>query len=215
MKIALLDCHQNNYDEIARLTSPSKTLYCKKYGYGFITEHFDNIGKFPTWGRVLKLQQHLPAYDWVLYLDTDTIITNFDIDIESQIDDAFDILVGTMPDFHTGQPTHLSTSSILIKRSDWSFDFLDKWWKTNCDEYRSDGPAVMGHGGKFYEQSAFQFLYEHGEAKHIRIMPNHWFNAVECNHTSSDFLIHFVRQEPPKLPRIKNFMRRPTGRIFL
>src|SRR5208283_4375787 len=113
---------------VAKLTVPSKKKYCQRHGYDFIYYEFDDIGRFPAWGRVVGLKKYLNDYDWVFNIDTDMLIVNYDIRLEDWIDNKYNILIGMMPDYKTGQPIHISTGMLFMKNSEWSFKFLDKWW---------------------------------------------------------------------------------------
>jgi hypothetical protein len=206
--IGVLDCHNHDYDHIADLTLPLKKKYCSLHGYDFISYTFGEIGRFPTWGRVLGLKKHLGDCDWILYLDTDTYLTNLEVSIEDYLGD-FHVAFGVMPDFNTGKPTHISTSAILMKNSAWSLTFLDLWWKQkkfDSEPYHKNlHGSTGGYGGKFYEQSAIHFLWDHCDQcrKRIKILPNMWFNSRESNWKPGDFLIHFANQ--PKIPRMYKF----------
>jgi len=212
LKIAVLDTHEQSYNQIAKLTLHSKIKYCEKYNYTFIHEVF-NITElkdyFPTWGRVLKIQKYLPNFDYLLYLDTDTIITNYQIPIENYLQPC--LAVSHIPNGQTGQPAHLSTSAMLFKNCPWSFQMLEYWWtlkQFNHQPYKSppNKIAAFPEGGKFYEQSAFHYLYDHTDfADNITIMPHCWLNKREVNYKKNDHLIHFAGQDD-KLNRIKRFM---------
>lgn len=213
MKITVLDCHDKKYTNIASLTSPIKERYCQRHGYNFVVYNFGNIGRPPTWGKVLGVKHHLTDSDYILFLDTDVLIMNLDVKIENYIDERYNLQIGYMPDFNTGIKTHISTSAFIIKNTNWSQKFLNKWWNTEAyidSPYFSKGIATRGTGGIFYEQSAFHFLYETNKdcVSNIKIMPFPWFNTREVNYKSGDFLIHFARQTR-KEERIKKFLKIP------
>lgn len=207
MKIGLLDTHEKSYNAIAKLTLPSKAKYCKQNNYTLIHEVFDKEelqGYFPTWGRVLKIQKYLPNFDYLLYLDTDTIITGKEpIEIPNK-----SLTVSHIPNSITGKPAHLSTSAMLFENCPWSFQMLKYWWtlkQFNTQPYHSTG-AAYPEGGKYYEQSAFHYLYDTTEfVNNIQVMPNCWLNKREVNYQKGDFLVHFAGQND-KLNRIKTFV---------
>lgn len=220
MNIATLDCHNADYFPVADITRPRKTKYCKKHKYDLIYDVFEKIDRFPTWAKVLGAQKFLPQYDLLCFLDTDVLIMNYEIKIEDQIDDQHNIFIGLMPDFHTGEPTHLSTSAWIIKNTEWSIDFLKKWWNTTeylnkvYPEKGVNTPATNGFGGIYHEQSAFSFLYDVDEdcRKNTKIMPFCWFNQREVNYKNGDFLIHFARQGN-KIGRMNKFLKDLTPMI--
>ncbi len=53
MKIAVLDAHDENYEEIARLIYTNRRSYCGRHGYDFICHRFGALDRTPHWGRVL------------------------------------------------------------------------------------------------------------------------------------------------------------------
>lgn len=211
MKIGLLDCHNSDYASVAAITRPMKSEYCKKHDYDLLYWNFEDIGRFPTWGKVLGLKEYVPKYDWILFIDTDCLIMNQEIKIEDQVDENHDILVGVMPDFETGEPTHVSTSALLVRNSKWVINFIERWWDmTEFLDKPYSGPvwgASRGHGGKHHEQSAFQAMYDRFDdvRQQVKIMPFCWFNHRESNYQDGAFLIHFARQEN-KIKRIKQFL---------
>ena len=219
LNIALLDVHNKNYDKIAELAFPGKERYCEKHGYDFIRHTFTSLEpahRGPTWGRVAALKEHLPKYDWILYLDTDTIILNKEIRIEDQLSEK-NVVVGLMPEHQTGRPTHVSTSAILMRSCDWSMSFIDDWYSQtqfiDNPYHNSNSKSTNGHGGLFLEQSAFHFMYDKTNGENIEIRYDSWFNyrygtpgiLKGSASLDSEFLVHFPRQDN-KLQRMKKFL---------
>lgn len=199
MKIGLIDSHNNSYEYLAKISRPNRINYCLKHGYDFIEFSFQKIpdARTPHWGRVLAIKKYLNQYDWLFYLDTDIIICNFKIKIEDFIDDNYDLIVGPNPI----EEGHLSTSGMLFRNTDWSMSFLDKWFE---QKYFIDKPYIPNNehfylstggdgGGKFYEQSAFHYLYdqETEDRKKIKVVPRRLFNSLIYTWSFGDFLIHF------------------------
>lgn len=111
MKNAITTLHTPwNYQELADLTNPNKQRYCDKHGYDFVP-HFTNFdfdkyyvdenrpkgmanwhGGFEKIGLVLRLLKS-GKYDWVFWLGTDTLITNFDIKIEDVTDNNYHFII--------------------------------------------------------------------------------------------------------------------------
>ena len=217
--IGLLDAHNDNYEKIASLTRPGKLRYCRRHGYQFVEHVFGDLDRTPHWGRILAIQEHLPKFEWLLYLDSDTIITNPEVKIEPHIDPRYDVTVGRMPKWLTGKASHLSTSAMLIKNTEWVLNFLPKWWEQrqfinapyHADPEHDRG-ATLGGGGMWFEQSAYQFLYDTDDDcyNHTRLMPDSWFNHRKANHDDSCFLIHVTTNErgyQDKLDRMKEKLR--------
>jgi len=215
MRIGLLDCHNVDYTAVADLTRPRKTKYCKKHGYDLLYHIFErDIGRFPTWGKVLGMKKYLPQYDYICFLDTDIFIMDPEVKVEDQINGKHNIFIGFMPHFHNGVKTHLSTSAWIMRNNDWSLAFLDKWWDTTkylTTHYPKNNrrtPATRGYGGIYHEQSAFSYLYDIDKDCRVntKVMPFPWFNHREVNYERGAFLVHFARQEK-KLERMKGFLQ--------
>ena len=68
----------------------SKSCYCSFNGYSYILEvsagAADNHSAH--WQRIPFLLKHLPHFDWLLYTDADTVVTNSSVRLESFIDVA-------------------------------------------------------------------------------------------------------------------------------
>lgn len=204
MKIAVLDVHDEKYEHIFEISAPIKEAYCRKHGYDFIYYPAETplvpLDRQENWARVQGIIYHLKSYDWILYLDTDILITNDEIKIESFIDNSFNLIVGPLAD-----EGHIMTSSMLIKNCRWSFEFfLDLYSQTQfiCQEYYScpeNGHRATGNpctGGLFFEQSSFHFLYDNFEKyrNKIKRTPQNMFNSETKSYKQGDFLIHFPSQ---------------------
>lgn len=214
MKIAILDCHNKSYENIAKICNKSKIKYCKIHKIDFLEFKFGDISPYgSTWGRLFGIEHYLKKYEWIFYLDTDVVITKFDFDLNSIIDQKFKIILGRMPDFDSGILGHISTSAILVKNDPWNFRLIDLWKKQHqfiSKPYHakkgSEMLSTFGVGGLFYEQSAFHYLYDtyHAVRKNTKIID--CVNDRESTHNHDSFLIHFARS--PKEKRIKEFMKR-------
>ena len=222
MKIALLDAHNQDYEKIWKISKEFKDQYCKIMNYDCLSFEFEKLPNnfFPTWGRIFALQQHLPNYDWILYLDTDVIITNYSVELSQFLNTSKNIILSRMPN-REGAETHLSTSAMLIRNCEWTFNFLDKWLLQthfNTNPYFASKEnilkATMDYGGLFYEQSAMHYLFDTDEDafNNIEVMPNCWFNTRDYNKNTKDFLVHFASQND-KYGRMKSFLKRK--KLFL
>jgi hypothetical protein len=189
MNIVLFDCYNVGYD-VAIVCQPNKELYCAKHGYVFRSFTFSLGERTVHWGRVKGISAVLPEFDWLLYLDCDTVITNSAIRIEDFIDQDFDLMIGRMP-----SSLHLSTSGLLLRNCEWSFRMLDCWWQTHVDEYHSDSDTTRG-GGRFFDQSGFHKMYDdnHWVRSRTKILPGKNFNNEAWTWEKSDFLLHCQRR---------------------
>lgn len=76
MKVALATFNSPSYQELAELTLPGKKAYCQRHGYDLIAGvHHGSIERM-GWDRIGLVDQWLPKYDAVMWVDCDAIITN-------------------------------------------------------------------------------------------------------------------------------------------
>ena len=103
MNIAVAALHNDNPSivEMAEETIyKNKKAYCEKHGYDLVvnTEDFGSFGSkgiehfgFAKLPMILNLFEQ--GYDWVYWTGTDTLVTNFDIKLESLIDENYHLIV--------------------------------------------------------------------------------------------------------------------------
>jgi hypothetical protein len=218
MKIGLVDSHNLSYEYLAKISRPNKKKYCQRHGYDFVEFFFEKLedDRTPHWGRVLAIKKHLKNYDWLFYLDTDVVICNYSLKIESFIDENYDLIVGPNPQEAEG---HLSTSGMLFKNTEWSMCFLDDWFMQKHFINNPYVPNVENFymstggdgGGKYYEQSAFHHLYDTKEEHRnkIKVVPRKAFNSLHYTWAPGDFLIHFPGPDRHfKLQGMKQYLKK-------
>lgn len=131
-RIAIVTLFDKNYKALADLSIPNKMAYAGKYNYDFI--YFDDVidkSRPPQWGMVKAVEKLLLTnkYDWVWWIDLDSLIMNFDIKLESIIDENYDIV------FTANQYSYLSNGSAFYKNCDLTKQFLK-------DSYDLDKPYL-------------------------------------------------------------------------
>ncbi|CAG8467226.1 8904_t:CDS:2 [Diversispora eburnea] len=138
------------------------------------------------------LENVLPYYDWLFWMDMDAIIANPNITIESLLD-KFRLMVEDFEDIDfddidliVAKPSHdhtINAGIFLIRNSDWSKEFLEdvqlqqQYFKT-----------------KMYEQGAMWDLIQEPKYKSKVMLDrdDHTFNTFPKNYVSGDFIIHFA-----------------------
>lgn len=201
-KVAFMDCSSRHYAKLFALTAPGKSAYCSRRGFDFLHFDFDLKDRTQHWGRVLGMKRHLCRYDWLVYLDTDSLITNQDFEISSLLEahPKAAILTGPMP--HEG---HIGTNGMILRSCSWLEGFLDDWYArtefVDAPYYGTLSRGTHDDGGfdappdkwKFYEQSAFHYLYDTMDEvrRNTVLIPRRYLHGVPGTHRRGDFLIHF------------------------
>jgi len=170
------------YKKIVEPGIITKKVYCKRHNYFFREDEdiFDTT-RPPAWSKVKLILKCLEEdYDYVVWIDSDTLIQNFRKRIEEFIfsfQGKKDILM--TKDFHM-----LNSGVIFIKNTKWAKDFFNQVYA-----------QVQFIHDPNWEQTAIQYLLEDSKiSEHVRVLEPYQqreFNSYYCNFQKGDFLIHF------------------------
>lgn len=190
-KIAVLGAHNPTYDHIGQYSHLNKLAYAQKHGYG-VHLYNENLSpasdiywwpKTPIWWlgywfKVVVAQKHLADYDWLFYLDSDAIIMNDSIKLESLIDDRYDIVATS-----DGGSVPILSGQFLIKNSKWSRDFLERWFLIGNNDIQPgfDGGALIQ---LFNETPNIH--------KHVKVIPIQKMGSYYWDYKEGDFAIQFA-----------------------
>ncbi len=79
----------DSYYEQVKLGIENKHVYCEKHGYDFIfTEETLDHSRHPYWQKILLTLKAMenPQYQWVVWIDADTLIMDLSTPLEDFID---------------------------------------------------------------------------------------------------------------------------------
>jgi len=69
--------------KMTELSIKNKQKYAAKHGYEILSiKRTPDIERPGGWFKLYALEQNLEKFDWLVYLDLDTIIMNYDIELE-------------------------------------------------------------------------------------------------------------------------------------
>ncbi|RIB28267.1 Glycosyltransferase Family 34 protein [Gigaspora rosea] len=134
--------------DISFASANNKRKYSQKYGYSFIPLQTSKR-KIVTWGRIDAIKRTLSYYDWVLWIDTNSVITNYNVSISDLIEKfyliigkraIYDVDVDEKEKYEKGKEIfdkkiniviaepkegdEADAGMLLIKNSGWSFGFI-------------------------------------------------------------------------------------------
>ena len=200
-RVAILSMWDQGQAGLGAITGPNKAAYCQAHGYDWLPQDTGFIADRPVaWSKIHFLRQILPRYDWVMWSDADSLITNPAISLGTLVDQPADLLI-------TRDQNGVNTGSFLIRNSPWSRRFLDQAWEI---------PSTPGYKARYelwtdrmWENRAFLILLGlHECRRHSRILPQRSLNSYppeltaagpDSAHRPGDFVIH--------LPGIDNAAR--------
>jgi hypothetical protein len=163
MKICVLVSYDEGYKRMASYTVRDNIRkYCDLHGYDLhidYQEKFSN-GKPSQWQKIRAARELLEtnSYDWVFYLDTDCIIMNPDIKLESFIDDNCSFIVPRHCIEAVDTPTsegNIISSQFFVKNDKFGKDILDEIWlaegndKVNQFDYEGRQIRILINNGKY------------------------------------------------------------------
>lgn len=190
----------------ARLTAENKRNYAQKHGYSFIgrSAEFTQQGykyRKTVWGKFDAIEKILPHYDWVFWLDMDTVIMNYNVTIESLIDQFIE-KVGGQEQFEkrhliVARPVNdmmINAGVFLLRNSEWSRKFL------RLTQKRRD--LYLAH---MYEQRAMWDLMRKPEWAPGTLFldqDDRTFNTFPSRYIRGDFVVHYAPDGCPAKPII-------------
>jgi len=188
-----------------KYTEAINKKYCEEKGYTYHVE--TNTDKIKTgiedreftWYKPKFLTEVLELYnpDYVLFLDADAVICDDTQNIEDFIDENYDAVLAKDYSEHS----LMNAGVILLKNSEWSKDFLNKWW--DSAEYLQGKDATrlsvdesnlekIGYfkNALWHDQTCLSLLYENISSiqDKIKIIENRSFNHRE--YEKHNFIFH-------------------------
>ena len=204
MKIVLAQFYTSNvsYGHYAEAINKK---YCEEKGYIYFCEKDDNKIKStledraPTWYKPKLIEdiikQHNP--DYILFLDIDAIISDFNQNIEDFIDENYNIVFAE----DVGHHSVMNAGVFLLKNNEWSVNFLKTWWESVnifTPENSRDLSILEQNFGKvgyfkqalWHDQTCLTMLYESNKdiENNIKVISNRSFNHREYN--EGNFIFH-------------------------
>lgn len=174
----------DEYKKITKYGRKTKVLYCEKNGYDFFDEEDVVDTTRPlTWSKIKIIQRHLPSYDYIVWIDGDTLIMNDKIKLDNLIN--FDM---KEKDIMIAQDyTMINTGVMFIKNTEWTINFLNLVYnQTDFINHSNHEQAAFSH---ILDKNIFDAKY------HIKVLPlqeqnkiNSYWYTYQFNNC---FILHF------------------------
>lgn len=173
------------YKDATKYGRQSKIEYCEKNNYTFIedSEVYDITRPIP-WSKILLIKKYLPFYDYILWLDGDTMILNYETKVELMIEEYMN-----NKDFLMTRDSGnlINTGVWFIKNTYYSMNILKTIY--NHIDYIND---------PYWEQGAFSDLYSknifdlQSNCTILEQKMRNIFNATIYEYKIGFFLIHLM-----------------------
>nr|CAG8446061.1 8709_t:CDS:2 [Entrophospora candida] len=210
---------------VAKPTADNKRSYAQLHDYSFVGRSYEFAQQIyknrkTVWGKFDAIEKVLPYYDWIFWLDMDTIITNKSVSVESLLE-KFVNMVGGEENFSkinlvVARPVHdkmINAGVFLLRNSEWSRSFIRK-----C-QYRTDL-----YKGNMYEQRAMWDLMRDREWESGVLLldqDDRTFNTFPSRFIKGDFVVHYAPDGCPSKPmldamgKVKLMEENPDAEISL
>lgn len=221
MKVVLYtgytDGERGNFTEWADKTTKNKFEYAEKHGYGFLSErNYTAYDRPISWYKVRKILYLLEEYDWVMWMDADSLIMNYNIKIEDIIekqvkrqDSVFlspeigpnkEPLECKLPelvstDYIIAQDNYSPCMGVfMIRNSEWSKNFFkDIYDQKQIPENLKEQYL---HEGLWENRGQDYLLYNNPDLmKNIKFVPKNTLNSFSIDWSPGDFVIHWPATE--------------------
>lgn len=133
------------YEFLGAISSINHENYCRRHGYDYISDVEIDRTRPACWSKILAVLKALKTYEWVLWIDSDTLFSNVSKPADDFCDPAFDLiaqeqefwweLIG-LPNGTDRFP--INSGVFLIRSTPWSVQFLNEAYRqvqfVSCSE---------------------------------------------------------------------------------
>jgi hypothetical protein len=196
-RIAVVSMWDDRFAPIARVTAANKTAYCERHGYAwrpFETRLAPELP--PAWSKIPSILRILPDFDWVMWTDADSLVTNPNIRLEPFTATGADLVI-------TADTKGINSGEFLIRRCPWSFAFLQSALAAPdlpaFQAYLGTLGLTLATDGLFEQRAMMWLLSSYREFRHVHIVPQrsmnsyakgHHANGPSADHAPGDFILH-------------------------
>ncbi|CAG8623460.1 8973_t:CDS:2, partial [Cetraspora pellucida] len=190
---------------VAYILAENKREYARRHGYSFVgrSEEFDQQAHYKhrrtVWGKIDSIEKILPHYDWVFWLDMDTVIANQSISVE-WLFEKFTEMVGGKDNFskinlvvaRPKQDSTINAGVFMIRNSKWSQNFL------RATQARKD----LYHNRQMEQRAMWELLIspDYRDGTLLLDKDDHTFNTFPHIYVPGDFVVHWAPDDCPVKP---------------
>lgn len=120
MRVTIVSLCDENRREISDATAPTFERFCAIQGIQFVRHtSLINSSLNPFWNKFPAVINELPKNDWVMWVDADVVVTNYDYNLPELIESFGEknFLVST-------DSNGLCNGVFLLRNCEWSYEFV-------------------------------------------------------------------------------------------
>ena len=188
----------------------NRALYATRHDYALKVYNRIDHERPIAWSKILALKRTMRTgkFDWLFWMDSDAVITNFETHLDEFVPGA------TEKDLVIAKDCRgLNTGIFMLRCSPTGLQLLEEIYSgthvTNDTVYHS-----------YWEQKSFMDLYDTSEGFRSQTMIvsqklfNSYHNQTECREglwTRGDFIVHFPGQPAERERYVENYLGRVSG----
>lgn len=196
-EIAFVYVYTPNIFDYAQYSILNILSYCEKYNYGMIIyNQVFNDSVMPCWNKIACILENLKKYKYLIWIDADAIIANFNTNINQFIleNPQADLLVCWDIFYHK---ECFNSGIMIIKNTDWSYNLFLKVWNSSEPHGHNDQNVIFQEIVKeLYPTSKPDLKFSHycSRLSHpkVKIYPENAFNTNIFNYNKGDFILHLM-----------------------
>lgn len=171
--------------------------YCKKYNYGLkIYNQTFNDSVYPCWNKIASILENLSKCKYLVWIDSDALVTNFSIKIDKFINDhpKYDLYI--CEDIYVDKEC-VNSGVMIIKNTSWSYNLFNKVWLSNIPHKHNDQNVIWLEIMKEivpdvpiklnYPKYCSNLLHPK-----VKVLHENNFNSNIYNYLPNDFILHLM-----------------------
>jgi hypothetical protein len=148
MKIGVFTLFNSSYKPVSDITLPNLQEYCDRHGYELTPYENPPIIRDIVWDRIDVILSNLHKYDWMVYFDSDVLVTNHHIPLTEFLQN--DIILSES--IREDGSTHPNDGVLFVRNCQESIDILKRAWD------------LAHYPDIFCAQDALEYLWNHYSA---------------------------------------------------
>ena len=163
----------------APVSLSSKRLYCRLHHCEVVVGHDkDGISdkvRSSRWNKIAWIRHCLKLYDYVIWMDLDTVFVNPDLDMMQFVNPVVDIHFTQDMNPKGLKSTGLNSGFFIMKSSKWTIDYFEKVWAHNDGgKGNSDQNSIKHVFRSIFKNKDPEYL---PQLPHVNFLPKAIFNA--------------------------------------